>query len=105
MRLIRIALAAAALLAAAPVSAPLAAQTTAQAPAATAPAADAQAAPTASAPATLAAAPAAPPRTLRAYWHVFTAFALVWIAMFGYALSLGRRFRRLEGEVDALKAA
>jgi CcmD family protein len=41
----------------------------------------------------------APPRTLRAYWHVFTAFTLAWLFLFGYALSLGRRFRRLEEQV------
>ena len=44
-----------------------------------------------------------PPATLRAYWHVFTAFALAWLFLFGYALSLGRRFRRLESEVDSLR--
>ncbi|HEX8242972.1 MAG TPA: CcmD family protein [Longimicrobium sp.] len=44
-----------------------------------------------------------PPRTLRAYWHVFIAFTLAWLAMFGYALSLGRRFRNLEREVDAMR--
>jgi CcmD family protein len=47
----------------------------------------------------------APPRTLRAYTHVWIAFTLVWIAMFGYALSLGRRFRKLEAEVDSLRAS
>ena len=46
---------------------------------------------------------AAPPRTLRAYWHVFIAFALAWLFLFGYALSLGRRFRNLERDVDALR--
>ncbi|HYJ80428.1 MAG TPA: CcmD family protein [Longimicrobiaceae bacterium] len=45
---------------------------------------------------------ARPPRTLRAYWHVFIAFALAWLLVFGYALSLGRRFRRLEKEVEAI---
>jgi CcmD family protein len=45
---------------------------------------------------------AAPPRTLRAYWHVFIAFALAWVLLFGYALSLGRRFARLEREVEVL---
>jgi len=46
---------------------------------------------------------AAPPRTLRAYWHVFIAFTLAWLFLFGYALSLGRRFRNLERDVDALR--
>lgn len=44
----------------------------------------------------------APPRTLRAYWHVFVAFALVWLLLFGYALLLGRRFGRLEREIRRL---
>jgi CcmD family protein len=48
--------------------------------------------------------PAGPPRTLRAYGHVFIAFALAWVLLFGYALSLGRRFGRLEREVDLLVA-
>ncbi|HEV7586873.1 MAG TPA: CcmD family protein [Longimicrobium sp.] len=47
----------------------------------------------------------APPRTLRAYWHVFIAYALAWLFLFGYALSLGRRFRNLERDVDALRGA
>jgi CcmD family protein len=95
------ALAAALSLAAAP------APVRAQAPAATS--APAQASP-ASAPAsaTSSGLPAdqepAPPRTLRAYTHVWIAFTLVWIAMFGYALTLGRRFRKLEEEVDSLRA-
>jgi CcmD family protein len=46
---------------------------------------------------------AAPPRTLRAYWHVFIAFALAWALLFGYTISLGRRFRRVEDEVDRLR--
>lgn len=47
---------------------------------------------------------AAPPRTLRAHWHVFVAFAIVWALLFGYAVSVGRRFGRLEDEVRRLKA-
>jgi CcmD family protein len=42
---------------------------------------------------------AQPPRTLRAYWHVFIAFAVTLLLLFGYALSLGRRWARLEREV------
>jgi CcmD family protein len=42
-----------------------------------------------------------PPRTLRAYWHVFIAFAVTWLLLFGYAISLGRRWARLEREVLA----
>jgi CcmD family protein len=46
-----------------------------------------------------------PPRTLRAYWHVFIALGLAWLLVFGYTLSLGRRFRALEREVDTLRGA
>jgi CcmD family protein len=45
---------------------------------------------------------ATPPATLRAYWHVFAAFAIAWILLFGYALSLGRRFARVERELQRL---
>ena len=48
---------------------------------------------------------APPPRTLRAYWHVFIAFTLAWLLVFGYAISLGRRFRRLEEQLDRLETA
>ncbi len=44
---------------------------------------------------------AAPPRTLRAYWHVFIAFAVAWVLLFGYVVTLARRFRRLEEQVAA----
>ncbi len=40
-----------------------------------------------------------PPRTLRAYWHLFIAFAVTWLLVFGYALSIGRRFSHLEEEL------
>ncbi len=42
------------------------------------------------------------PRTLRGYWHLFIAFALAWALLFGYALFLGGRFRRLERDVQRL---
>jgi CcmD family protein len=45
----------------------------------------------------------AQPRTMRDYWHVFIAFAITWLLLFGYALSLGRRFSRLEAEVRRLR--
>jgi CcmD family protein len=44
---------------------------------------------------------AAPERTLRAYWHVFGAFAITWILLFGYVVALGRRFSRLEQKLEA----
>jgi CcmD family protein len=43
-----------------------------------------------------------PPRTLRAFTHVFVALALTWLLLFGYVISLGRRFARLDAEVLAL---
>jgi CcmD family protein len=46
---------------------------------------------------------AAPPRTMRAYWHVFVAFAITWVLLFGFALSIGRRFGALEEEVRRLR--
>jgi CcmD family protein len=44
---------------------------------------------------------AMPPRTLRAYWHVFAAFTFAWLMILGYAISLARRFRRLEEKLDS----
>ncbi|HEX8275847.1 MAG TPA: CcmD family protein [Longimicrobiaceae bacterium] len=44
---------------------------------------------------------AAPPRTLREYTHVFVAFALAWILLFGYVVSLGRRWSAVERELAA----
>jgi CcmD family protein len=43
-----------------------------------------------------------PPRTLRAYTHVFVAFAVAWALLFGYVLFLARKFRRVEEQVEAL---
>jgi CcmD family protein len=81
---------------------------------ASAPAADAPSAASASPPAYDAAAAATqapavtglPPRpqTMRPYWHVFVAYALVWLLLFGYVVALGRRFGRLEAEVQAARA-
>jgi CcmD family protein len=45
---------------------------------------------------------AAPPRTLRAYWHVFVAFAVAWVLLFGYTVALGRRFARIERELESM---
>src|SRR4051812_17300902 len=38
----------------------------------------------------------APPRTLRAYKHVWIAFTLAWLLLFGYVVSVGRRFSKVE---------
>lgn len=43
------------------------------------------------------------PRTLRAHWHVFAAFTIAWLLLFGYALALGRRFARIERSLDAVR--
>ena len=43
-----------------------------------------------------------PPRTLRAYAHVFVAFAVAWVLLFGYVVYLARKFRRVEEQVEAL---
>ena len=76
--------------------APVRAQDSASAPATTA-VADVPAQPSAGG---LPAVPA-PPRTLRAYWHVFTAFTVAWVLLFGYVVVLARRTRRIEQELDA----
>ena len=51
------------------------------------------------------AAASAQARTMRAYWHVFAAFTIAWLLLFGYVVSIGRRFRTLEREVDTLRGA
>ncbi len=43
---------------------------------------------------------AAAERTMRGYWHLFIAFAVTWLLLFGYAISLGRRFGTLERQLD-----
>jgi CcmD family protein len=42
------------------------------------------------------------PRTLSHLWHVFLAYAAVWVLLFGYVLTVGRRFGKLEAEVRQL---
>jgi CcmD family protein len=46
--------------------------------------------------------PAGPPRTLRAYWHLFGAFAVTWVLLFGYTVALGGRVKRLERDLETL---
>lgn len=107
IRPIRLALAASTLLAFAP--APRAAFAQDAAPAATATADSATGAPLVAAPAPSTASglpvQSGPPRTLRAYWHVYAAFTIAWLLVFGYAISLGRRFGRLEREIGAGSAS
>lgn len=76
--------------------APAATSTDAAAPSTVAPAADAAQSGSAALPRYT------PPRTLRAYAHVFAAFAVAWVLLFGYVVFIGRKFRRVEEQVDAL---
>lgn len=48
---------------------------------------------------------AAAPRTLRAYWHVYIAFTVAWVLLFGYAISIGLRMSRLEREMTRQRGA
>lgn len=84
----------------------------AQAPAGEAATASSAGAPVSTpAPAAAAAAPSSaasglprytPPRTLRAYAHVFIAFTVAWVLLLGYMVSLSRKFKRVEEQVAAL---
>ncbi len=47
----------------------------------------------------------APARSMRAYWHVFIAFGITWVLIFGFALSIGRRFGRLEVEIQRMSGS
>ena len=37
---------------------------------------------------------------MRHFWHVFIAYALAWIILFGWVLSILKRFRRVEERLD-----
>jgi CcmD family protein len=76
--------------------APAATSTEAAAPTAAPPAADAAQSGSAALPRYT------PPRTMRAYTHVFVAFAVAWVLLFGYVVFIARKFRRVEEQVDAL---
>ena len=43
---------------------------------------------------------AGPPRSRRAYGHLIAAYAFACLALFGYGVSLSRRFRRLQQQMD-----
>ena len=43
-----------------------------------------------------------PPATRRAYTHLFAAYAFAGLLIGGYAVSLGRRGRRIRAEMEAL---
>lgn len=71
-----------------------------------APAVDAPASPATGAPAAYdaAAQPSglpARPQTLRPYWHVFIAFTLAWLLLFGYVVTLARKLGRIERDLQA----
>ena len=36
-------------------------------------------------------------QNLRAYWHVFAAYAIAWLLIGGWVISIARRLGRLEG--------
>jgi CcmD family protein len=35
-------------------------------------------------------------RQMRHFWHVFAAYAIAWVLVFGWAVSIARRMRRVE---------
>jgi CcmD family protein len=40
------------------------------------------------------------PQTLRPYWHVFIAFTLAWLLLFGYVVTLARKLGRIERDLQ-----
>ncbi len=36
----------------------------------------------------------------RAYWHVFIAYAIGWVLVFGWLIAMARRLRRVEERLD-----
>jgi CcmD family protein len=41
-----------------------------------------------------------PPRQMRHFWHVFAAYAAAWVLIFGWAVSIARRIRRVEEKLE-----
>ncbi len=39
--------------------------------------------------------------SLRAYWHVFIAYAVGWVLILGWILSIGRRLAKVETRLSA----
>jgi len=39
-------------------------------------------------------------QTLRAHWHVFIAYALAWVFVFGWLFSVARRLTRVEQDLQ-----
>jgi CcmD family protein len=46
--------------------------------------------------------PTATPLEMRHFWHVFVAYALAWIILFGWIWSIVRRLRRTEARLSEL---
>jgi Na+/proline symporter len=44
--------------------------------------------------------PAATRLEMRHFWHVFIAYALAWVILFGWVLSILKRLRRVEEKLD-----
>ena len=40
-------------------------------------------------------------QSLRAYWHVFIAYAIAWALIFGWVVSLSRRLGRVARELES----
>jgi CcmD family protein len=40
---------------------------------------------------------------MKGLYYLFAAYTAVWLALFGYLLSIGRRARRLEREIEDLR--
>ena len=40
-------------------------------------------------------------QSLRAYWHVFIAYAIAWALIFGWVVSLARRLGRVARELES----
>ncbi|TVP58863.1 MAG: CcmD family protein [Gemmatimonadales bacterium] len=39
-------------------------------------------------------------RQMRHFWHVFAAYAIAWLLLFGWAVSIARRIRKVEEKLD-----
>lgn len=39
-------------------------------------------------------------QSLRPYWHVFIAYALAWVLVFGWVVSIARRLGRVQRDIE-----
>lgn len=44
--------------------------------------------------------PSAGARQMRHFWHVFIAFGIAWLLVFGWAVSIARRLARVEERLE-----